>query len=59
MSRQDLSNYLGMAVETLSRILARLTKKGLFKIEQRKVIISDFAALETLAHTTCKTNTAT
>lgn len=58
MSRQDLSNYLGMAVETLSRILARLTKKGLIKIEQRKVIISDFARLETLAHASCKTGSA-
>jgi len=59
MSRQDLSNYLGMAVETLSRIFARLTKKGLIKIEQRQVIISDFGALETLAHAATKTNSIT
>lgn len=53
MSRQDLSNYLGMAVETLSRILSRLNKDGLIKIEQRRVIISDFDKLEALAHASC------
>ena len=54
MSRQDLSNYLGMAVETLSRILSRLSKENLIKIEQRKVIISDFEKLEALAHSSCE-----
>jgi len=58
MSRQDLSNYLGMAVETLSRILARLNKKGLVKIEQRRIIINDFDQLEALAHTAVRENAA-
>ncbi len=58
MSRQDLSNYLGMAVETLSRVITRLSKQGLIKIEQRNVIISDFSKLETLAHVSCEIDTA-
>lgn len=53
MSRQDLANYLGMAVETLSRIISRLTEKGIFKIEKRMVFIEDHQALERLAHTSC------
>lgn len=55
MSRQDLSNYLGMAVETLSRIISRMTSKGIIKVERRIVIISDMKELESLAHSSCKT----
>lgn len=54
MPRQDLSNYLGMAVETLSRIISRLTEDGLIKIDRRLVIISDMKKLERLAHSSCK-----
>ena len=53
MSRQDLSNYLGMAVETLSRIISRMGNDKLIKIEQRKVIITDLNKLEILAHASC------
>ena len=53
MSRQDLSNYLGMAVETLSRIISRMTEDGIIKVERRVVIISDIEKLETLAHSSC------
>jgi len=53
MSRQDLSNYLGMAVETLSRIISRMSNDKLIKIEQRKVIITDIVKLEKLAHASC------
>lgn len=55
MSRQDLSNYLGMAVETLSRIISRMTDQGIITVERRIVIISDMTKLETLAHSSCKT----
>jgi CRP/FNR family transcriptional regulator len=53
MSRQDLSNYLGMAVETLSRIISRMTDNNLIKVERRMVIISDMEKLEELAHSSC------
>jgi CRP/FNR family transcriptional regulator len=53
MSRQDLSNYLGMAVETLSRIISRMSNEKLIKIEQRTVIISNLGKLEKLAHASC------
>ena len=53
MPRQDLSNYLGMAVETLSRIISRLTDNGIVEIDRRLVIIKDMGKLEDLAHTSC------
>lgn len=50
MPRQDLSNYLGMAVETLSRIISRMTENGLIRIEHRMVFIVDNDKLRSLAH---------
>jgi len=54
MPRQDLSNYLGMAVETLSRIISRMTDDGIIKFDRRLVLISDIDKLEKLAHSSCK-----
>jgi CRP/FNR family transcriptional regulator len=54
MSRQDLSNYLGMAVETLSRVISRMTETGLIKIDRRMVVISNIDKLHKLAHSYCK-----
>ncbi len=54
MPRQDLSNYLGMAVETLSRIISRMTEDGLIKMDRRLVIISDMEKLKNLAHAFCQ-----
>jgi len=58
MSRQDLSNYLGMAVETLSRIISRMTENGLIRVERRMVIICDMDKLEALAHSSCGNKTS-
>ncbi len=54
MSRQDLSNYLGMAVETLSRIISRMTDDNIIKVERRMVIISNMDKLKLLAHSACR-----
>jgi len=53
MPRQDLSNYLGMAVETLSRIISRMTDAGLIKIDRRVVTITNLEKLQRLAHSSC------
>ena len=55
MPRQDLSNYLGMAVETLSRIISRITESGIITIDHRRVNIHDPVKLEQLAHNSCHT----
>ncbi len=53
MPRQDLANYLGMAVETLSRIISKLTEEGIFSFERRMVSLQDIGRLEKMAHTSC------
>ncbi len=55
MSRQDLSNYLGMAVETLSRIISRMTDENIINVNRRMIIISDLKKLTALAHSSCRT----
>jgi CRP/FNR family transcriptional regulator len=45
MSRQEIGNYLGLTIETVSRILTRFQKAGLIAIERRFVTILDMPAL--------------
>jgi len=56
MPRQDLSNYLGMAVETLSRIITRMSESGILETNRRMITIKDLAKLEKIAHVTCSTD---
>ena len=49
MSRQDISNHLGLALETVSRLIARFQRDGIVKVERRKITILDADALEALA----------
>jgi CRP/FNR family transcriptional regulator len=37
MSRSDIANYLGLTIETVSRIFSRLQKLGLVAAEQREI----------------------
>ncbi|WP_404369432.1 cyclic nucleotide-binding domain-containing protein [Marinobacter sp.] len=46
MSRSDIANFLGLAVETVSRIFGRLQKAGLVKFSSREVEILDLSALQ-------------
>jgi CRP/FNR family transcriptional regulator len=41
MSRQDIANYLRLAPETVSRILARFQKSGLVKADRRHIALLD------------------
>ena len=38
MSREDISDYLGLTIETISRTLSAFAKESLIKIDQRKTI---------------------
>ena len=49
MSRQELANYLGLVIETVSRLFSRLQTLGVLKVERRTVRILDPAALSELA----------
>lgn len=49
MSRHDISNYLGLAVETVSRVFSRFQQDGLLTVDRRHVIIHDVERLKALA----------
>lgn len=49
MSRVDISNYLGLAVETVSRIFTRFQKQELIATEGKEISILNMDALNALA----------
>lgn len=49
MKRSEIGSHLGLAVETVSRILTRFQEDGLLRVERRRVQIFDHSALEALA----------
>ncbi|MET1253878.1 fumarate/nitrate reduction transcriptional regulator Fnr [Aliikangiella maris] len=53
MTRGDIGNYLGLAVETVSRLVTRLQKQGLISIQDRYIQIKDMEGLSSLAGTSC------
>lgn len=49
MSRRDIGNYLGMAEETVCRILARFQEEGIITTQRRQVILNDLNRLRAVA----------
>lgn len=49
MSRGDIANYLGLASETVSRVLRRFQDSGLLVVDGRQLTISNSAALKDIA----------
>ena len=49
MSRGDIGNYLGIAEETVCRVLSRFDEEGLIAIQRRSVILKDLEALRLVA----------
>ena len=50
MSREDIANYLGLALETVSRGFTRLQEDGVITVHGRLIGISDRPHLNRLAH---------
>lgn len=50
MARTDIGNYLGLAVETVSRIFTRLQKNQILKVDGKEVEILDHAKLCEIAN---------
>lgn len=48
MSRHDIASYLGLAVETVSRLFTSFSKEGLLSVERRNVHIHDFPRLRSM-----------
>jgi len=49
MSRQDIANYMRMATETVSRVLARFESNGLLEADRKNIVILDTKGLAEVA----------
>ena len=49
MSRNDIGNYLGLAVETISRLFTRFQNQGLISVQNKFVRLEDMDALHQMA----------
>ncbi|MFV1974041.1 MAG: fumarate/nitrate reduction transcriptional regulator Fnr [Thiohalobacterales bacterium] len=46
MSRQDIGNYLGLAIETVSRLFAHFQEQKLLTVNRRAVVLTDLERLK-------------
>ncbi len=55
MSRQDIGSYLGLALETVSRLFTRFQEQGILEVDRKHVKIKDLEHLKQLLrhHTPC------
>ncbi|MDX1570628.1 MAG: helix-turn-helix domain-containing protein [Xanthomonadales bacterium] len=49
LSRQDLANYLGLKIETVSRTFGKLRDQKLIEVDRRLIVILDFDGLRNAA----------
>ncbi|MCE2871748.1 MAG: fumarate/nitrate reduction transcriptional regulator Fnr [Oxalobacteraceae bacterium] len=49
MSREEIGNYLGLTIESISRLLSRLKKQGLLRVANREIELLDLTKLRALA----------
>lgn len=50
MSRHDIGNYLGLAVETVSRMFSRFQDEKILSVHRKNVVIHDLERLKSLMH---------
>jgi CRP/FNR family transcriptional regulator len=48
MTREELGSYLGLKLETVSRLFSQFQADGLIEVQQKHVRILDTSALERL-----------
>jgi CRP/FNR family transcriptional regulator len=49
MSRQDLGDYLGLALETVSRLFSRFQEDGLISVQGRQIALHNLDRLRAVA----------
>ena len=47
MTRNEIGNYLGLTIETISRLLSRFQKDNIIKVDGKLITILDFDRLNT------------
>jgi CRP/FNR family transcriptional regulator len=50
MSRHEIGSYLGLAVETVSRLFTRFQDDGLLKVERKHIQLLDLTKLNAILH---------
>ncbi len=50
MSRVDIGNYLGLTVETVSRVFSRMQKMDILKVDNKEIEILDVDGLKNMAN---------
>jgi CRP/FNR family transcriptional regulator len=49
MSREEIGNYLGLTIESISRLLSRFKKMDLLQVSNREIVILDPVRLKAMA----------
>jgi len=49
MSREDIGNYLGLTIESISRLVSRFKKLGWLHVDKREVQLLEPGRLKALA----------
>ena len=49
MSREEIGNYLGLTIESISRLLSRLKKQGLLRVANREIELLDITRMRAVA----------
>lgn len=49
MSREEIGNYLGLTIESISRLLSKFKKQSLLKVSNRELEIVDLATMKAVA----------
>jgi CRP/FNR family transcriptional regulator len=52
MSRVDIGNYLGLTVETVSRVFSRMQKLEILQVDNKEIKILDIPGLQKMANIT-------
>jgi CRP/FNR family transcriptional regulator len=48
MTREEIGSYLGLTIESISRLLSRFKKNGWLNVESKEIQINDLPKLKTL-----------
>ena len=49
MSREDIANYLGLTIESISRLINKFKKQGLLNVRNREVVLLHLTMLKAMA----------
>ena len=50
MSRTDIGNFLGLTIETVSRVMSRFSKQGLIEVDNKEITLLDQECLKEIAN---------